>query len=351
MTDNLKADTEVIKKEIRELKKVLKGAAHLLIVVHNNPDPDAIGSAAALAFLAEKKFGLQSSISYGGNIGRAENKEMVRKLNIRMKRMNRVNLDKYDRIALVDTQIGAGNNALDENAKCDIVIDHHPKSGKVKARLEVIKPKIGVSSTILVEWLQYSEIEIPPDLATALSYAITSETQSLGRETTQRDIQAYLSVYTRSSMRKLAQIMHPKLTRTYFKIMDRTLQNAFIYRHLLYSHLRDVPAAEMVSEMADFLLRLERISWIMCTGRVKDQLIIALRSSNPNAKAGELLKSLVPDSRTVGGHDMIAGGYVQLDQGKKQELMEMEINITKKFAQQQGYDNVEWKSLLNSIES
>ncbi len=351
MNNQLKPDTELIKKELHEIKKVLKGASHLLIIVHNNPDPDAIASAAALAYLVDKKFGLISSIGYGGNIGRAENLEMVRKLNIHMKRMNRISMKKYDRIALVDTQIGAGNHALAEKTTCDIVIDHHPKRGKEKARLEVIKPKIGVSSTILVEWLQYSELEVPPDLATALSYAIASETQSLGRETTQRDIQAYLSVYTRSSMRKLAQIMYPKLNRAYFKTLDKALHNAFIYRHLLYSHLQDVPAAEIVSEMADFLLRLERISWIMCTGRLKDQLIIAVRSSNPNARAGELVKSLVSNSRTVGGHDMIAGGYVQLEKGKKQELMEMEINMTRKFAQQQGYENVEWKSLLNLSES
>ncbi len=350
MTDQTKPNARTIKKELKNLGEVLAGGKHLLIMVHNNPDPDAIGCAAALGFLVKREFDLKSSIAYGGNIGRAENNEMVKRLDIQMKRVNRLSWDKYDKTALVDTQVGAGNNLLPDDRSCDVVIDHHPKRGDKSAEFEVIKPNIGVSSTILVEWLNHLELDISVDLATALSYAISSETQSLGRETTQRDIQAYLSVYTRSSMRKLAQILYPKLTKEYFKTLAKTLQNCYIYRQLMYSHLRDIPAAEIVSEMADFLLRLERVSWVMVTGRLKDQLIIALRSSNPSSKAGELVRKLAPDSNTVGGHDMIAGGYIQLDKGKKQELMELEINLSKKFANELGYEHVEWKSLLNFIE-
>lgn len=349
MADLTKPDKK-IKKELEGLEKVLKKGKNLLILVHNNPDPDAIACAAALEFLVEEQFKIKSSIAYGGNIGRAENKEMVRRLGIQLKRVNRLNWDKYDKVALVDSQMGAGNNLLPADRSCDVVIDHHPKRGKKSAAVEVIEANIGVSSTILVEWINFLELDIPVDLATALSYAISSETQSLGRETTQRDIQAYLSVYTRSSMRKLAQILYPKLSKEYFKTLAKTLQKCYVYRQLLYSHVGDIPAAEFVSEMADFLLRLERISWVMVTGRLKDQLIIALRSSNPSARAGELVRKLATDSNTVGGHDMTAGGYIQLDNGKKQELMELEINLSKNFAAELGYEKVEWKSLLNFIE-
>ena len=102
-----------------EFEKKLSQCRQLLIIVHNNPDPDAIASAEALRFLVENRSGVKVSIAYGGYIGRAENREMVRQLGIRLKQFNRIRLGNYDCIALVDTQPGAGNNSLPATVKCD----------------------------------------------------------------------------------------------------------------------------------------------------------------------------------------------------------------------------------------
>jgi nanoRNase/pAp phosphatase (c-di-AMP/oligoRNAs hydrolase) len=334
-------------KTLNELDRVMRGKAHLLIVIHNNPDPDSIASAAALAYLAEKRHSLKASIAFGGIIGRAENREMVSKLKIQMKQINRINFKKYDCIALIDTQPGVGNNSLPPDMKCHIVIDHHPKRKKLRADFAVIEPDIGATSTILIDWLKSDSIDIPTDLATGLAYAIISETQNLGRETTKRDIEAYLSVYIQSNIRKLAQITVPRLKNNYFRALATTLNRAIIYRNLICAHIGDVPTPEIVSEMANFLLRHERISWSLCSGRFKDRLILSIRASNPESQANELVKSLVPDPNTAGGHEMSAGGYIALNNGDKQELMEREIKLSREFAAQLGYDKADWKPLLS----
>lgn len=337
-------------KMLKAFDKILEDKEHLLVVVHNSPDPDAIASAVALGYLAEKRKDIEVSIAFGGTVGRAENQEMIRKLKIQMKQINRINFDKYDCIALVDTQPGAANNSFPEERKAHIVIDHHPKRPHCKAHIELIEPEIGATSTLLIEWLKTAGLDIPTDLATALAYAILSETQNLGREATRRDIESYLFVYIKSNIRTLAEITLPRLPRSYFLALAKTLSSTYVYRNLIYAHMGDIPSSEIVAEMADFLLRHERIGWSLTTGRMKDQLIISIRSTNPDARADELVKLIVPDPNTVGGHEMIAGGYIALADGTNQELMELQVRLSREFAKRLGYEKAHWRPLLETRE-
>jgi nanoRNase/pAp phosphatase (c-di-AMP/oligoRNAs hydrolase) len=337
-------------KTLESVDRILDGKEHLLVVVHNSPDPDAIASAVALGYLAEKRREIDVSIAFGGSVGRAENREMIRKLKIHMKQINRINFEKYDCIALVDTQPGAANNSFPNDRKAHIVIDHHPRRPHLKAAFDLVEPEIGATSTILIEWLRMSEIEIPADLATALAYAILSETQNLGREASRRDVEAYLSVYIKSNIRILAEITLPKLPRSYYLALAKTLERAYVYRNLIYAHIGDIPASEIVAEMADFLLRHERIGWSMCTGRFKEKLIISIRTMNPDAHADELIKSMVSDSNNVGGHEMIAGGFIPLQEGTNQEVMEIQVKLSREFAEKLGHPKAHWRSLFETAE-
>jgi nanoRNase/pAp phosphatase (c-di-AMP/oligoRNAs hydrolase) len=331
---------------LRKLERIVSGKNHLLIVIHNNPDPDAIMSGAALSHLVEEKYGLETSISYGGDIGRAENRALLSKLGIKLKQFNRIHMDKYDVVACVDTQPGAGNNMLSADSTCNIVIDHHKALPETDADLVVVRPDLGGTATILVEWLKEAGVPVTPDLATGLAYAISSETQSMGRETTGPDIEAYLSVYVKANLRKLSQIMFPKLPRDYFVLVARALQQARLYRNFVCSHLREIPASEIVAEMADFLVRQERISWAICTGRFKDRLILSLRSTNTEANAGQLARKLVESDHLAGGHGMTGGGFVPIEGEDEEGEESLEERFTAKFLKLMGYPDADWKPLL-----
>lgn len=56
---------------VEQLLSVLNPAQQVLILPHNNPDPDAIASAVALGYLLEYQGGIESQIAYQGIIGRA----------------------------------------------------------------------------------------------------------------------------------------------------------------------------------------------------------------------------------------------------------------------------------------
>jgi nanoRNase/pAp phosphatase (c-di-AMP/oligoRNAs hydrolase) len=332
---------------MKEIDILFKTSKRLLIVLHDNPDPDAIASAWALSSLAIEKFNLRTAMTYGGYIGRAENRAMVRELKIPLKMIGRVRFSSYDKIAMVDTQPGAQNNSLPPDVPCHLVIDHHPRRRGLKAETVFIDTEVGATATILIEWLRANQLDFNASLATALAYAIRSETQDLGREASRRDIEAYLTVYPRSSMRKMARITHPKLPRSYFFTLDEALRLTTSFRNIICTHIGEVPYPEVVAEMADLLLKHERISWSLCTGRFMGELIISVRSSNPKAHAGKLIQALVPDRSRAGGHDMFAGGKIPLVGYQKKEIDELEKNLSKKFASLLGHENPEWKPLID----
>lgn len=338
---------------LSQLDEVLEGEHHLLIVIHNNPDPDSIASAAALRHIAEKRYQAHVTIAYGGIIGRAENQAMVGKLRLRMKKIQNVEFSRFDRIAIVDTQPGSANHSLPSHVHCHIVIDHHPRRPKLNTELALIEPDIGASATLLIEWLEDARLEIPANLATALAYAISSETQNLGRESTRRDVHAYFKVFIRSSMRKLAEIIHPDLPRIYFQSVAHTLERAITCHNLICAHLGEVHVPEIVPEMADFLLRYERVHWSLCSGIFQGEFIISIRSSNRKAKAGALVRRLFADRinsglNKVGGHDLSAGGRIPLEDFREKNLDRLETGLSRDFARlMRKKTKGIWKPLLN----
>lgn len=328
------------------LDRVLIGKKNLLIVMHDNPDPDAIASAWALQFLVKNQYQIESKLAYGGFIGRAENRAMVRELKIQLKRINRIRFSEYDCIALMDTQPGSGNHSLPKNIKCHIVFDHHSRKRGLKADFAMIKPDLGTTATLIYQCLEAFNLTISADLATALAYGIRSDTQDLGREASKQDINAYLAVYSRSSVRKLAKITQPRLSRSYFIHIYEAIKQTKVFRHIMCIHLEDIPYPEIVGEIADLMLRYKGISWCLCTGRYHKNLILSLRSSNRKANSRVIIQKLVRDAKSAGGHDLFAGGKIKLTSSSKNELNEMQNQISQDFVRLIGYHEANWKSLI-----
>ena len=332
---------------LKRLKEILADTKELLILLHTHPDPDAIASGAALQLLVKERFNLSSSIAYSGIIARAENRTLVTKLGIHLKQYNRIKRSRYDAIALIDSQPGAGNNVLSANERCAVVIDHHPLRKDTLGDLVLIDPRIGATATILVGLLQAAEIDIPADLATALAYAIDSETQSMHREATAEDIQAYLAVYTRASIRKYGEIVNPNLPHYYFLQLGRALNNALVYRNTITAHLTQIYHPEIIAEMADFFLKHERISSVLCTGIYKESLIISIRTSTERMNAGLLIQKLPLIKDNAGGHDRTAGGVLSLEGMSDKEVNQLVSSLVDSFAGSLGYEDVHWKALLD----
>lgn len=293
------------------LFRAVAGSGLIVICSHRNPDPDSISSALALRYLLEHAAGVRALVAYEGAIGRAENRAMVSLLKLHLRPLESLPELDWSQVALVDTQPRSGNNACPRAARPLVVIDHHPQLKSTSAGWADIRPAYGATATILTEYLHLSGLVVPAWLATALAYGISSETSDLGRGAGERDLEAYLRLYPKVRKRILARIEHPRLPRSYFAVLDRALHRAFFHRNVIGSRLGDIESPDSVAEIADFLLEHERIGWSLVTGRCAGQLHISLRAARGRG-AGHVLRELLRERGTAGGHGRMAGGQVDI---------------------------------------
>jgi len=113
------------RKLLRFLGKKRKSISPLLIVAHNFPDPDCLASTLTLHHIAERYYGIQARIVYSGNMGRMENREMIRILKIPLRKLRIGEIRKHQHIALLDTQPQFENNPFPKKRRATIVIDQH----------------------------------------------------------------------------------------------------------------------------------------------------------------------------------------------------------------------------------
>jgi len=295
----------------------------MLILTHDNPDPDAVASAFALRHLLSERRNIQSEIGYSGIVGRAENRAMIELLELRMRHFDDLRLEDYKTIALIDAQPGAGNSVLTHERLPDIVIDHHPRRRLTESvRFHDVRPGIGASATLLTSYLREAGLIIPPKLATALLYGIRTETQDLGREVSPEDRDAFEFLGPLADTEILARIARPPLSEEYFLNMLRALEGLEVGRKSAICRAGRVIDPDFVPEMADMAVRLEGIIWALALGRHDDLLYLSLRSNDSSAQAGEVIQKLVEDLGTGGGHGMRAGAKIRLN-GNDGEDMEM----------------------------
>ncbi len=305
------------------LFEAIDGTDRVLILPHNDPDPDAIASAVALRYLLAEKWGIEGYIAYKGIIGRAENKALVRYLGRPLRRLTDSDLRQSVPVALVDTQPGAGNNPLTPQAPVTITLDHHIwREPSAAARYVDVRPELGATSTILTEYLQAAGISLPPPLATALFYGIKTDTMGLVRGAISDDIAAYFYLQPSIDVDALVEIERAQVPVEYFEKLVTTLQAAQIYDHVIISYVGSMNRPDLAAEMADLLLRLEGIQWVICMGTYTDTLILALRTKSRRGGAGTLAQKMVGDRGSAGGHGTMAGGQVPLKQDAPEVLVQ-----------------------------
>ena len=291
-----------------------------LVLTHDNPDPDALASALILGRVLRTAFKQNVTLAYGGIVGRAENREMFRLLRLPFRHIRGLSLKSYGAFALVDTQPRTGNNQLPPRTVPDVVIDHHPvRSPTQNGPFFDIRPEYGATATIVAEYLLAAGIQPTHAEATALIYAIRSETQDFAREFTGRDKAVYDLFFPRADHRLLARIQSPRLPLTYFANLHDALENLETVDTLIVSHLGKVEQPDIVPEIADLLLRLEGKTWALCTGVYQDRLYLSIRTTNTRAEAGSLMHRLLGRRGKGGGHGRTAGGWVDLSKIPEEE--------------------------------
>jgi nanoRNase/pAp phosphatase (c-di-AMP/oligoRNAs hydrolase) len=222
--------------------------------------------------------------------------------------VERIDPERFDLIALVDSQPETGNNSLPPGHRIDVVIDHHPlRPSSARAPWCDIRPDYGATSTIVFEYLRARGVPLDAKLSTAFFFALRTETRDLGRESTGAERTAYLSLVPLVDHGLVYRMSHPKVPREHFIALDRALRSALVFGEVVAVNLGTLGYPDLVAEIADLLLAYEGARMVLCLGEYHQSVYLSLRMEADNARAGGVMRHIVAHDGAAGGHGTMAG--------------------------------------------
>jgi nanoRNase/pAp phosphatase (c-di-AMP/oligoRNAs hydrolase) len=323
--------TNPIKKSQLDKLRAIAGTGPVLILTHDNPDPDSLASGKALATLLKEAWNIPSRLVYSGLVARAENHVMLKRLTPEWEhREGLPDLHQFSAVAQVDTQPGAGNNRLEAVQPNHIVIDHHyPVRGTIDTvSYADVRTEVGATVTMLFQYLESAGIQPDTTLATAMFYGLKTDTRSLSRGASSADEIAFVKLLHHLDQQELSRVELASLSREYFRAFNRGLHATRIYGSAIISLLGNMEQPDFAAEMADILIRLEGTQAALCMGQHRDTLQISLRTVSQGKDAGLIIQQVVQSHGKAGGHGTMAGGQVPLEgQDSKTLLAEIELRF------------------------
>jgi nanoRNase/pAp phosphatase (c-di-AMP/oligoRNAs hydrolase) len=300
---------EAARARVDLIRRRFAGARRVLVMLQDDPDPDAIASALALVVLLNRTRS-GATIATFGRVMRAENRAMLRVLDIDVERIVPQAVRNYDRVAMVDVQ----PRFFEERVfgEVDLVIDHHPQEHEVRAALKDVRPAYGATASIMTEYLRAAEVKITSRLATALLYAIRTDTQDLERDATHADVAAFAFLHGLANHRALRQIERPELGDAGLDLFADGIRRRRVVDGVVFSHLGRIPYPELAAQFADLLLQLQGSDWAVVSGTVNGELHVSVRNTGYVSAAGELVRRAFGDLGSAGGHRAMAKAVVRL---------------------------------------
>ncbi|MEO2036775.1 MAG: DHH family phosphoesterase [Planctomycetaceae bacterium] len=169
----------VTKKQNRsdELLAAVADFGQIAIVTHDNPDPDAIAAGWAIRRLIRKILNREPRLIGGGDVVRAENRHMMNLLDPPIDLVQQFEPRSPTAVILVDCVPEVAGHLLTSNhVKPVAVIDHHLVGKRPDLPFVDIRPRLASAATIAADYLREQNLEPGERLATALLYAIRTET-------------------------------------------------------------------------------------------------------------------------------------------------------------------------------
>jgi nanoRNase/pAp phosphatase (c-di-AMP/oligoRNAs hydrolase) len=309
---------------VEEVRGQFEGAESVLILLQDDPDPDAIASGLALRQVLGRNKQTAPLGSFG-RVTRPENIAMVKLLEIEIDKITKSSLRAFKHIAVVDLQ---PPHLSSPPAEIDLVIDHHPEQFNYKSHLKDIRPSYGATSTILLEYLVCTNSSIGTRLGTAMLYGIKSDTFSLSREVNEWDVQAFSYLYPIANQNLMRRIERPELPPAALDALSVALKNRRVIDRVAFVNLGKVERDDLIPQMADFSLSFEGIEWAFVSGVFDSNYIISVRNVGYVRSAGRVLKEAFGQMGSAGGHASMAKAIIPLG---TRNIKQMDRLVQEKF--------------------
>jgi nanoRNase/pAp phosphatase (c-di-AMP/oligoRNAs hydrolase) len=234
---------------------------------------------------------------------------MANLLDIHVEPITRSGIEEFDRICMVDVQ-PQYFPGLD---RVDLVIDHHPEQHGYNAVFKDIREDFGSTSTILTEHLRAIDASISERTATAMLYAIKSDTLFFNRQANRCDIEAFSYLYPLADANLIRKMEGAEITVERLQLITTATQHGRMVDQIFSAFLGEVPRDDAIPYVADFYLQLENVRWTVVSGIVHGTFVMSVRNLGYTKNAGDFVKRFFADIGSAGGHRAMAKAVVPLE--------------------------------------
>ena len=300
------------------------------ILLHPNPDPDAMATGMGVASLAEQ-VDTDAQIQYPGQIRHQENRAFRTVLDVDIERIDHVSDVAAEHVVLADHNEPRGFAGADSVLPF-AVVDHHPGEGDGETFTDV-RTDYGAASSVVGEYFDdagaepvppakhESEIDadytIPSRVATGLLYGILTDTNRLTAGCSAADFAAAGYVYPGIDEDQLDRIANPEVSTEVLELKARAIAGRDVRGPFAVSDVGRLSNVDAVPQAADELIQLEGVTAVVVLGESNGTIHFSGRSRDDRVHMGETLDAVLSTLReaSAGGHARMGGGQLSLREG------------------------------------
>ncbi len=300
-------------KNLNQFLKRLEPLQRVVIQAHDFPDHDAVSSAYGLSIILQS-LGMKTLIVYNGNIDRISLSNMIKWLDIPILHCSKAELTPNDKIITVDGCIGE-KNVTDMPGDEIAVIDHHAITPPNNLWFCDIRPHYGATATIIYEYFQLLNIEIPKSVATALLVGLNIDTANLTRGFCDADIKSFIAFNQIVDLNLVNRICRNSLIANELISFQHVCDDVNNTNGIATVLLKEPCAKNLLGVLADFLLSVNEYDIVIVAMNYNQGIQLSLRSECPKVNVGKLLREALNHKQRGfgGGHAHMAGGFILSD--------------------------------------
>jgi nanoRNase/pAp phosphatase (c-di-AMP/oligoRNAs hydrolase) len=313
-----------------QLASLLAKRDGVSILMHPDPDPDAMAAAMGVASLAEQ-LDTDATIQFSGQIRHQENRAFRNVMDADLNGIDGVSDLESESVILVDHNQPRGIAGSDEIRPL-AVVDHHPGEGRGESFTDV-RSEYGACSSVVAEYFDdldatpvppenhESEIEarytVPSRVATGLFFGVLTDTNRLTSGIDAADFAASGYLADGIDENLLDRIANPQVSAEVLEIKATAIRERDVEGAFAISDVGEVSNVDAIPQAADELIRLEGVTAAIVYGTRDGVLYLSGRSRDDRVHMGRAIESAlceVPDA-DGGGHARMGGGQIPLDDG------------------------------------
>ncbi len=302
-------------------QRVLADYEDVAVLLHPNPDPDAMACGMAVRAIAAA-VDTETTVQYAGEIRHQENRAFRTVLELEIEKIDSQADLAGEAVVLVDHNTARGFTGS-QSVEPIAVVDHHPGNGTGTAFTDV-RTEYGAASTILVEYLeelgastddQENGLTLSTATATGLLYGIQSDTNNLTSGCSHAEFTACASLFDGIDEDLLARIANPQVSNDVLEVKATAITEKRIEGSFAVCDVGIISTADAIPQAADELLQLEGITAVVVYGEKDGWLHLSGRSRDDRVHMGESLRHAVNDipMANAGGHARMGGGQLSVE--------------------------------------